>query len=424
MPASSPGQSRDRAFPDAHVPTCAPKQHAQDEAGCSQNADVAFKVQKSSNAMEDDGVFTKIDGLLRKVDELAAEVPTTSDRLGCIAGIFLEGHGPREESMKEATERDVASIGSIRSVTSHICTAFNDLKKKQDAICKGFENDARIIVSQISKQKNDVSAPVRGDDCTGQRGEEVVVNAPDDDEDEKQEPPAESPPHDFSDDNAIDDDLLGGDSDGGCKGVDDIVDYMEGVFAPDQPVAQGDCDKSNEPKLGQQVHPGSVGISEGKHVGFDCQGNVSVTIEGGLEFEDHASNESSQVVAHNVDRGSGLLDGRQAPEGACESVFVMDGVGDGVNHAASCVGKQALRGTSMPESIGARGDVFPIPVREMHVVDGACASNKDAKHTVVSEFLKDATVVDTHPGGVAHATVAGPKDASVLNVSCARQIKC
>ncbi|XBJ14992.1 hypothetical protein VPH35_006979 [Triticum aestivum] len=95
----------------------------------------------------------------------------------------------------------------------------------------------------------------------------------------------------------------------------------------------------------------------------------------------------------------------------------MDGVGDGVNHAASCVGKQALRGTSMPESIGARGDVFPIPVREMHVVDGACASNKDAKHTVVSEFLKDATVVDTHPGRVAHATVADPKDASVFNVS-------
>ena len=110
---------------------------------------------------------------LRKVNELDAEVPTTSDRLSYIAGIFPEGHGPREESMKEATERDVAIIGSLWSATSHIRTAFIDLKKKQDAICKGFENVARIIVSQISKQKNDASAPVRDDDYTGQRGEEV-----------------------------------------------------------------------------------------------------------------------------------------------------------------------------------------------------------------------------------------------------------
>ena len=105
-----PGQSRDRDFPDAHVHTCAPKQHAQDEAGCSQNEDIAFKVQKSSNAMEDDGVFEKIDDLLRKVNELAAEVPTTFDCLSCIAGIFPEGHGPREESMKEATSVMLLSL--------------------------------------------------------------------------------------------------------------------------------------------------------------------------------------------------------------------------------------------------------------------------------------------------------------------------
>ncbi|XP_040259732.1 uncharacterized protein [Aegilops tauschii subsp. strangulata] len=183
--------------------------------------------------MEDDGVFEKIDDSLWKVNELATEVPTTSNRLGCIAGIFPEAHGPREEPMKEAIEHDVAIIDSLRSATSHIRTAFNHLKKKQDAICKGFENVARIIVSQISKQKNDASAPVRGNDYTGQWGEEVVVDASNDDEDEKQEPPAESPPHDFSDDDVIDDDRLGGDSDGGCKGVDDNVDYMEGVFAPD-----------------------------------------------------------------------------------------------------------------------------------------------------------------------------------------------
>nr|XP_040259731.1 uncharacterized protein LOC120976628 isoform X1 [Aegilops tauschii subsp. strangulata] len=123
--------------------------------------------------MEDDGVFEKIDDSLWKVNELATEVPTTSNRLGCIAGIFPEAHGPREEPMKEAIEHDVAIIDSLRSATSHIRTAFNHLKKKQDAICKGFENVARIIVSQISKQKNDASAPVRGNDYTGQWGEEV-----------------------------------------------------------------------------------------------------------------------------------------------------------------------------------------------------------------------------------------------------------
>ena len=76
-----PGQSRDRDFHDAHVHICAPKQHAQNE-------DVAFKVQKSSNTTDDDGVFEKIDDFLWKVNELAAEVPTTFDRLSCIAGIF------------------------------------------------------------------------------------------------------------------------------------------------------------------------------------------------------------------------------------------------------------------------------------------------------------------------------------------------
>uniref|UniRef100_A0A8R7UTF9 Uncharacterized protein n=1 Tax=Triticum urartu TaxID=4572 RepID=A0A8R7UTF9_TRIUA len=69
-----------------------------------------------------------------------------------------------------------------------------------------------------------------------------------------------------------------------------------------QPIAEGDCEKSNEPELGQQFHAGSVDISEGKQVGFDCQGGMSVTIEG-------------------------LLDARQAPEGACAGVFVMDGLG-------------------------------------------------------------------------------------------------
>ncbi|XP_037418915.1 uncharacterized protein LOC119283489 [Triticum dicoccoides] len=245
---------------------------------------------------------------------------------------------------------------------------------------------------EISKQKNDASAPVRDDDYTGQLGEEVFVDASDDDEDENQEPPAESPPHDFSDDYVIDDDCFNGDSNGGCNGVDDNVDYTEGVFAPDQPVTQGDCDKSNEPELGQQSHAGSVDVSEGKQVGFDCQGGSLVTIEG-------------------------LLDARQAPEGACAGVVVMDGLSDGVNHAASCEGKQEMKDTPMPESIGAGGDVFSIPVCEVPVVDGARASNKDAKPAVVSEFPKDAVVVDSHQGGDAHASVAGPKDAGGLNVS-------
>ncbi|VAH79224.1 unnamed protein product [Triticum turgidum subsp. durum] len=375
------------------------------------NEDVAFKVQKSSNAMEDDGVFEKIDEFLQKVNELAAEVPTTSDRLSCIAGIFPEDHGPREESMMEATERDVAIIGSLRSATSHIRTAFNHLKKKQDVICKGFENDARIIVSQISKQKNDASAPVRDDDYTGQRGEEiskqkndasapvrdddytgqrgeeVVVDASDNDEDDKQEPSAESPLHDFSDDYVIDDDCFGGDPDGGCNGVDDNVDYTEGVFAPDQPVAEGDCHKSNELELGQQFHACSVDISEGKQVGFDCQGGASVCLM--------------------LDRCLKVL----------VRVYLSWILGDDVNHAASFEGKQVPKDTNMPESIGAGGDVFSIPVCEVPVVDGARASNKDAKPAVVSELLNDAAVVDSHQGGDAHASVAGPEDASGLNAS-------
>ncbi|XP_037445710.1 uncharacterized protein LOC119315139 [Triticum dicoccoides] len=153
-----------------------------------------------------------------------------------------------------------------------------------------------------------------------------------------------------------------------------------------QPVAEGDCDKSNEPELGQQFHAGSVDIFEGKQVGFDCQGGVSVTIEGGLEVKDRASDDSSRFVADNVDCGPGLLDARQAPEGACAGVFVMDGLGDDVNHAASFEGKQVLKDTAMPESIGAGGDVFYIPVCKVLVVDGARASNKDAKPAVVLNF--------------------------------------
>ncbi|XBI24334.1 hypothetical protein VPH35_049448 [Triticum aestivum] len=188
-----------------------------------------------------------------KVNELAAEVSTTSDRLGYIASIFPEGHGPSEQAMKEATECDVANIDSLQSATSYIHTAFNELNREHDAICKGFENDARIIVSQISKQKDDVSQPVHGEDAIGQPGEEGSVNAPDGEEDEKPEPTAESPPHGYSDGDVMDDDRLGGDSDEGCEGVDDSVDLMEIISAPVQPPALGECGKSDEPELVQQV---------------------------------------------------------------------------------------------------------------------------------------------------------------------------
>lgn len=96
------------------------------EPGCSKIANEAFKGPKSSTILKDGVAFAKIDDFLWKVNELAAEVTTTSDRLGCIAGIFPEGHGPSEEAIKEATERDVAIIDSLQNMTSYIHTAFND----------------------------------------------------------------------------------------------------------------------------------------------------------------------------------------------------------------------------------------------------------------------------------------------------------
>ena len=87
-----------------------PNPTIQSEPGGSHIEPEFSNMPKANNVHKDVVVFAKIDDLLRKVNELAAKVPKTSDRMGFVAGICPEEHAESEDIIRKLQRVTLLSL--------------------------------------------------------------------------------------------------------------------------------------------------------------------------------------------------------------------------------------------------------------------------------------------------------------------------
>ena len=90
-------------------------------------------------------VYEQISDMLQKLEQISHTVPTTSDRLSTISGLFPDGHGPSAEVVKVETENEAKSLDSLRSSIISLQSLFDDFRSKQDAFCMSYEREAVTI---------------------------------------------------------------------------------------------------------------------------------------------------------------------------------------------------------------------------------------------------------------------------------------
>ena len=110
--------------------------------------------------------ISEIDQFLSQVDKLLQNVPTTGERLSRIAKLFPPGHGPCVEAVQETTNCDVDVLQNLKLAIFNIQDSFVNLRKKQDEICREFENEANLIERQMNQQE-DVAALADDEEVNG-----------------------------------------------------------------------------------------------------------------------------------------------------------------------------------------------------------------------------------------------------------------
>ena len=99
--------------------------------------------------------FDQIMQLLHKVEELSHSIPTTSDRMSNIYGLFPVGHGPCVEAVKHQTQDEKQYIDSFRLSVLAMKEEFVGFRSKQDAACREYEREAATIAKQIVEESVD-----------------------------------------------------------------------------------------------------------------------------------------------------------------------------------------------------------------------------------------------------------------------------
>ena len=118
----------------------------------------------------------QIDQLLQKVVDLSRSVPSVDDRISRLAGMFLPEHLPPSDVVKQLTEIDASVLESLRTAVSFVAKGFADLGKKQDLLCKHYEEEAVIKERQFREEEPHKSFDKGAASGLGQRESDAVVN--------------------------------------------------------------------------------------------------------------------------------------------------------------------------------------------------------------------------------------------------------
>ncbi|KAE8796217.1 hypothetical protein D1007_28728 [Hordeum vulgare] len=93
----------------------------------------------------------RIEGLLRIVCGEIERVPTTIERLTPVDDILPPDSGFHAESSKDALSIKAEILAEIRQSIVHLRTSFGMFKQPQDARCKPFKDEARVVISQLER---------------------------------------------------------------------------------------------------------------------------------------------------------------------------------------------------------------------------------------------------------------------------------
>ncbi|KAE8796133.1 hypothetical protein D1007_28840 [Hordeum vulgare] len=93
----------------------------------------------------------RIDGIMKTVCGEIERVPTTVERLSRVDGILPPDSGFDAESSKDDLSIEAKILVEIRQSVVHLRTSFGMFKQLQDAHCKPFEDEARVVISQIER---------------------------------------------------------------------------------------------------------------------------------------------------------------------------------------------------------------------------------------------------------------------------------
>ncbi|KAI5021128.1 hypothetical protein ZWY2020_054692 [Hordeum vulgare] len=93
----------------------------------------------------------RIDGIMKTVCGEIERVPTTVERLSRVDGILPPDSGFDAESSKDDLSIEAKILVEIRQSVVHLRTSFGMFKQLQDAHCKPFEDETRVVISQIER---------------------------------------------------------------------------------------------------------------------------------------------------------------------------------------------------------------------------------------------------------------------------------
>ncbi|KAI4997218.1 hypothetical protein ZWY2020_052560 [Hordeum vulgare] len=93
----------------------------------------------------------RIEGLLRIVCGEIERVPTTIEHLTPVDDILPPDSGFDAESSKDALSIKAEILAEIRQSIVHLRTSFGMFKQPQDARCKPFKDEARVVISQLER---------------------------------------------------------------------------------------------------------------------------------------------------------------------------------------------------------------------------------------------------------------------------------